>query len=162
MKKTFLISLLILTPFFIFSEDSVPAASAGEKASEELSFLASHLGLSLAEAVEKEGLPAEMYSLRGPSAGQDSVVFYYSDRISLYWTESHVWQVRIDSGYSSDEDVLKMGMTRSEISSLLGAPDLEETDFVIYTLPQRVYPVAAAFYFDNNRLKDLYVYRSDF
>ncbi len=165
MKKLVLICLVLLAPVFLYADEAVPAATGptpADKAADELATLASRLGMSLTEVVETAGLPSEMYTLRGPSAGQDSVVFFYPSRVSLYWTESHVWQVRIDSEYKTEEGVLKMGMSRSELTSILGEADLAQQDFLIYTLPQRGYPVACALYFENDRLNDLYVYRSDF
>lgn len=129
---------------------------------DELNALAEHLGRSLEDVITKDGLPDEMYSVRGPSAGQDSVVFFYENRISFFWAESHVWQVRADREYLSQENALQMGMSRDEVLSTLGEADLDKEDYYIYTLPQKGYPVSCALYFDEDKLSDLYVYRSDF
>ncbi|MDC7232147.1 MAG: hypothetical protein PQJ58_02855 [Spirochaetales bacterium] len=141
-------------------QDQVPSPS--EQASRQLSALAAYLGLSVEEVIASEGYPDEMYTVRGPSEGQDSVVFFYSASLSLFWAESHVWQVRAFLDSLGDHRAISRNMTREEVLALLGEADLDRGDFYIYTLPQRGYPVSCALYFDNDRLSDLYVYRSDF
>lgn len=153
----------LLSFFFCLSSLSAePVNPVMETAKAELNALAEHLGRSLEDVITEDGLPNDMYSVRGPSSGQDSVVFFYKNRISFFWAESHIWQVRADREYLSEQHVLQMGMDRDEVLSLLGEADLDKEDYTIYTLSQRGYPVSCALYFDEDKLSDLYVYRSDY
>ncbi|QEN06946.1 hypothetical protein EXM22_02665 [Oceanispirochaeta crateris] len=169
MKKMILISSLLC---LFFSSLSLFAQTEGAAltevpdareltARENLILLTDYLGMSLEEAVEKMGMPDSLFSVRGPSEGQDSVVFLYEKSLSLYWADRHVWQLRVDKEFFSTDMPLFFGMSREESVRLLGPPDLEKEDFSIYKLPQRGYPVACALYFDEG-LADLYIYRSDF
>ncbi|MBF9014397.1 MULTISPECIES: hypothetical protein [unclassified Oceanispirochaeta] len=160
----FLLSFLLCISYLHaepLSDNSVDS-DASETVAAELNTLAEHLGRSLEDVIARDGLPDEMYTVRGPSDGQDSVVFFYKNRISMFWAESHVWQIRADREYLSDQYILQMGMSRDEVISVLGKADLDKGEYYIYTLPQRGYPVSCALYFEEDKLSDLYVYRSDY
>jgi len=161
MRKIILSVTFIFCSITLFAQEegAVPAGTPSPR--ESLLQLAEFLGQTLESVIETQGYPEEMYSVRGPSEGQDSVVFLYGNRISFYWADRHVWQVRIDRDFHSDEMPLSLGMSREDSEALLGKPDLKKDDLSIYKLPQRGYPVACALYFDEG-LTDLYIYRSDF
>jgi hypothetical protein len=119
------------------------------------------LGQTLEELVESRGLPDDMYPLRGPAPGQDSVVFYYSDSFTYYLADGHVWQVRADRNDLFQGDTLSLGLPVRDVKAVMGEPQRRGEDYSIYSLDRSGFPVAAAFYFDGG-LTDLYVYRSDF
>ncbi|MDA3958911.1 hypothetical protein [Oceanispirochaeta sp.] len=153
------LSNLFFCSFSAFAETA--SSPSSPSAREDLSSLANFLGQPLELVLETLGMPEDMFSVRGPSEGQDSVVFLYKNRLSFYWADRHVWQVRADREFLSERRALFFGMTREDSVRLLGDPDLTKEDLSIYTLPQRGYPVACALYFEDG-LSDLYVYRSDF
>jgi len=161
MKKLILSFTFLLSCFVLYAQDGGTPDSGTTTAMERLSDLSGYLGATLESIIKSQGYPEEMYSVRGPSEGQDSVVFLYKNRLSFYWTDRHVWQVRIDQDFSSENMPLKQGMSREETEALLGVPALKKDDLSIYKLPQKGYPVACALYFDDG-LTDLYIYRSDF
>jgi hypothetical protein len=62
--------------------------------------LPSLVGLTLPEALEHLGVPAEMFASRGEEGWQDDVVFYYPSHLYLFWYRNRVWQARLDERYS--------------------------------------------------------------
>ena len=119
------------------------------------------LGLTLEELIDSQGLPDDFYPLRGPTPGQDSVVFHYSDSYTYYLADGHVWQVRADRDDLFQGDELSLGIPLRDVKALMGVPQRSGEDYSIYSLDRIGFPVAAAFYFEDG-LSDLYVYRSDF
>ena len=120
------------------------------------------LGWTLDEALSWLGPPASMFPFRGDVAEEDNVVFFYPDSRYLFWFNDRVWQLRADENWKGEVDGVAMGMKRSQIDRLWGAPINDWDENPTWTLPDRGYPVRIRLYFDDNdRLVDLYVYRSD-
>ncbi len=145
------------------SREDLTGADSGESraSASVVESMKSVLGQTLEELVESCGLPDDLYALRGPTPGQDSVVFYYSDSYTYYLADGHVWQVRADRNDLFQDDDLSLGLPAKDVESLMGDPQRSGEDYSIYSLVRSGFPVAAAFYFDEG-LSDLYVYRSDF
>lgn len=166
----FLFSSLILLP--LFSQDAPPGKTAEpnpvetraaltEKAVETADFI-SLLGLKPDEIFSLFGSPAEIFPFRGEEAWQDSVVFYYSNQIYIFWYKNRVWQVRADGRYTGKVFSLSMGSTRTEVISAMGIPAGKDTDSLIYRISGIPFPVNARFFFEGDTLTDCYIYRSDF
>jgi hypothetical protein len=119
------------------------------------------IGLTLAEAYQSLGVPAEVYTLRGRTAEQDDVVFYYTDHLYLFWFENRVWQVRADRRFSGTLFDLSMGAAREQVIQALGRPVLEYPDSLVFHIEDRGYPVQARLYFDEEGLADVYCFRGD-
>lgn len=123
---------------------------------------AAYLGYSLEEAYREFGPPAEVFVHRGEEDWQDNVVFYYPGHLYLFWYENRVWQVRLDGRYENEFMGMRMGIGRNEVTGLLGEPFFSDGESFIYVLPDRGVPVRIRLFFDDNKLADMYVYRSDF
>ena len=146
--------LLITASFCLAAEENqrLPLAS----------FFTDHLGWEFSHAIENYGNPVNIFVKRGESADLDTVVFYYSEHLYLYWFHNRVWQIRADERWEGEIDAVRMGMTRKEIERLWGSPINSRDENPTWTLPRRSHPSRIQLYFDGqNRLIDLYVYRSD-
>jgi hypothetical protein len=123
--------------------------------------LASLVGLGLPEAFARFGPPLAVAALRGEQPWQDDVVFSYAGGLQLFWYRERVWQVRLDVRYDGRVYRLRMGSTRGRVLELMGPPSREEEQALVYHLEDRGYPVRLRFYFEEDRLVDLYCYRGD-
>jgi hypothetical protein len=139
----------------------VLAASSAQAQDVQSLDLPALVGLTLAEALERFGAPAEVSAVRGEEAWQDDVVFFYPQHLYLFWYQNRVWQVRLDALYEGGFLGLAMGASRSAVRQALGAPMKELEDSVVYQLEERGYPVRLRLYFEEERLVDLYCYRGD-
>ncbi len=120
------------------------------------------LGWTPAEAINWLGSPSSLFAYRGTETSEDNVVFYYQDHLYLFWFQDRVWQVRADERWVGNVDGVRMGMTLSEVIDFWGPPINNRDENPTWTLPDRGYPVRVRLYFgDDNRLADIYVYRSD-
>ena len=162
--------LLIMITLSAFPQSGSTAGSGdaagdttggGSSAESVVQQMKNTLGQTLEELIDSCGLPDDLYPLRGPTPGQDSVVFYYSDSFTYYLADGHVWQVRADRNDLFQDDKLALGLPFEDVKSIMGDPQRSGDDYSIYSLIRSGFPVAAAFYFDGG-LSDLYVYRSDF
>ena len=133
----------------------------GSLSAEELLDLPALIGLTLGEAHQGLGVPAEVYTLRGKAAEQDDVVFYYTNHLYLFWFENRVWQVRADRRFSGKVFGLPMGVTRERVIEALGRPVLEYPDSLVFHIEDRGYPIQARLYFDEQGLADAYCFRGD-
>lgn len=120
------------------------------------------LGLTLEEVYRTFGVPESVFPFRGGEVWQDDVVFFYPNRLYLFWYRDRVWQARLDSRFSGTALGCSIGMSRAEVTAVLGMPALEEAEWAVYALPDRGYPVRARLQFADGLLQDLYVYRADF
>ncbi len=120
------------------------------------------LGLTLAEVFSTYGPPEEVFPLRGDSAWQDDVVFYYPDHSYLFWFRDRVWQVRVDERFGDPVLGVAIGESMEEVEQVLGSPFHADGASLIFLLPDRGYPVRARLFFESDRLTDVYVYRGDF
>ena len=128
---------------------------------QEAADLPALLGLTLAQAYEQLGPPAEVYVLRGTEPEQDDVVFYYASHLYLFWFRNRVWQVRTDRRFSGQVFSLSMGVSRRQVIETLGRPILEFEDSLVFHLEDRGYPVQARLYFEDGALSDVYCFRGD-
>jgi hypothetical protein len=120
------------------------------------------LGLDLNQAYEKLGVPFEIFPLRGETAEQDDVVFYYKNHLYLFWFRNKVWQVRLDERYKEDFLGIRIGMTREKVIQTLDCSYKIVDESLIFIMPDRGYPVRLRLFFTSNKLKDAYLYRGDF
>ncbi len=119
------------------------------------------LGWTSDEAYTWLGAPEDFFPYRDES-GEECVVFYFKDHTYLFWYEGRVWQVRADERWEGELDGVAMGASRGEVEAIWGSPINDFDPNPTWTLPDRGYPVRIRLYFDEeDRLIDLYVYRSD-
>lgn len=124
--------------------------------------LSAKLGWTLDEALSWLGTPETMFPFRGDEATEDNIVFYYPNSLYLFWFKDRVWQLRVDENWKGEIDGVRMGMKQNRITRLWGPAINDWDENPTWTLPDRGYPVRIRLYFDDNdRLVDLYVYRSD-
>ncbi|MEW5818387.1 MAG: hypothetical protein AB1798_23735 [Spirochaetota bacterium] len=121
-----------------------------------------YLGITLKEAFDLFGVPVEVFSYRGEAEWQDTVVFYYQNQLYMFWFNNRVWQIRVDSRYTESVLGLVMGDSRSKVLETLGQPFHTDEYSVLYNLPSGGFPIKARFFFDNERLNDIYIFRGDF
>ncbi len=137
-------------------QDSTPTLPGGRP-------LATLLGMTLKTATETFGAPEQVFPVRGRSAWEDDVVFYYPDHSYLFWFRDRVWQVRVDRRFVGTViGGVSMGDSRGAVEQVLGKPFHVGLDSEIFILPDRGFPVRARLFFTDDRLSDLYVYRGDF
>lgn len=121
------------------------------------------LGLTLADAYEQLGVPARVYSLRGPEAGQDDVVFEFTQGIALFFYMDRVWQVRIAQPYAQPVMGFFVGSSPDRAVSVLGIPSRSEASAWEWALPASSYPVLLrALAGPDGMIAEIYVYRGDF
>lgn len=120
------------------------------------------IGLQLFQVIGRFGAPSEVYPIRGESAWQDDVVFYYSNHLYFYWYDNRVWQIRFDRYFEGAFLGLSMGSSITAVEKLLGAPVYSKDNWAVFQLPDRGFPVRARLYFRDGALDDAYIYRSDF
>ncbi len=137
------------------------AAPAGLVCAEEALDLSALIGLTLEEAYQSLGVPLEVYPLRGTDPGQDDVVFYYPRHLYLFWFQNRVWQARTDGRYQGTVFSVRMGAPRQRVLEVMGRPFQEFEDSLVFHIEDRGYPVQARFYFENERLSDVYCFRGD-
>ena len=161
MNRTYRLSLLLF--FFALYLQSISGAGAEEPGPLPHAVeLTGRLGWTPDEVFARLGSPMSIFPFRGSEDDEDNVVFYYSDHLYVFWFHDRVWQVRADERWNGDVDGVRMGMTRSQVRELWGAPINDRDEQPTWTLPDRGYTVRIRLYFDtNDRLNDLYVYRSD-
>lgn len=139
-----------------------PSESATKKSLPGARPLPSLLGMTLKQASEAFGPPAQVFPVRGHKAWEDDVVFYYHDHSYLFWFRDRVWQVRVDRRFAGKAIGVKMGESRSTVTTVLGKPFHVGQHSEIFILPDRGFPVRARLFFTDDKLSDIYVYRGDF
>jgi hypothetical protein len=120
------------------------------------------LGLTLETAFNRFGPPESVSVVRGLESWQDDAVFEYQGDYSLFWFRDRIWQVRFGKAYAGPILGLFMGDTQDKAVSLLGPADYSFPDSIAYDLKGAPFPVRARLYFTDGKLRDAYVYRSDF
>lgn len=118
------------------------------------------LGLTPAQAYDLRGAPAEVF----PQALGDQrwqVVHYYSDHSYLFWSQNHVWQVRLDKLWAGGWNGLTMGQSRDDVVTHLGKPTAEGDTWAIWSLPYQTFPRKLRLVFADGLLVDAYLYRSE-
>jgi hypothetical protein len=155
------LALFLLLSFPLSAEEVLQEKPIQREIIEDWDIL-SFLGMEPEEAVETLGAPWQVYPYRGKEDWQDNVIFFYSNRLYLFWYNNRVWQVRLDKEYSGSVFDFSMGAEREKILELLGKPFAEDELSIIYFLPDQGYPVKMRLFFKDNCLSDFYLYRGDF
>lgn len=122
--------------------------------------LTEKLGWTLNDAINL-GVPKELFVHRGDSPIEDNVVFYYPDYLYLFWFQNRIWQVRLDERWGGEIDGVRMGMSLQDIEELWGSPINKTEEHPTWTLPDKGFPSRIRLYFRDDKLSDLYVFRSD-
>jgi hypothetical protein len=161
-----LLGLFLGAPKEIFAEPGVGVSGGEGPAPEgnglgEDPDLSAIVGLSLGEVIDRFGAPLAVAAFRGPEPWQDDVVFSYDDGLQLFWYRNRVWQVRLDARFGGRIFRLLMGSSRERVLDTMGEPWRQEQDALVYHLEDRGYPVRLRFYFEEDRLVDVYCYRGD-
>jgi hypothetical protein len=120
------------------------------------------LGLDLDTAFTRFGPPTSVSVVRGQEPWQDDAVVEFSGGYSFFWFRDRIWQVRFGKTYAGSIHGLFMGDTQEKALSLLGPADYSFSDSIAYDLKSASFPVRARFYFTDGKLRDAYIYRSDF
>jgi len=113
------------------------------------------IGMDLAAAYAALGAPAEVFSF------EQAVVFFYPDYTYLFWFQNRIWQVRVDRRYAGAAMGFQMGEGKAEATSRIGRLFREQGDAVSYHIETAGFPLEARLVFEDGKLTDLYVYRSD-
>lgn len=126
----------------------------------------SMLGSEISDLFEAELQPLEIYPRRGVEPDEDNVVFYYEGGYYLFLYANRVWQVRYDRTSAELPMGLIIGEGRSFLLSRLLDEEMiplsSDNDSVTFQLRESPWPVRMTLYFTDERLDDLYIYRSDF
>jgi hypothetical protein len=120
------------------------------------------LGMTPVQAIQSFGAPHSMYIQPGPAEWQQDIVFYYSDHSYLYWFNNRVWQVRFDRRHGEPIFGISMASSLSRVRNQLGEPLFESESELIYPVVERGFPLRARFIFEDTRLIEVFIYRSDF
>lgn len=120
------------------------------------------LGMTPRQAIQFFGAPQSMYIQPGPADWQQDIVFYYLDHSYLYWFNDRVWQIRFDRRHPEPIYGVSMASSLSQVRNQLGEPLVEDETQLIYPLVERGFPIRARFIFEENRLIEVFIYRSDF
>ncbi len=138
----------------------LPAQAAAAPA--PLPALPEVVGMDLPAAYRSFGAPREVFVVRGSEAWQDDVVFFFDNRLYLFWLRDRVWQVRLDRGFDGEFLGLRMGLPRADVRARLGEPLTEGEGDLLFHLEDVGYPIRLRLLFEGDRLVDAYCYRSDF
>jgi len=118
------------------------------------------LGDTPEAAYRDRGAPAEVY----PLAVDDQrwqVVHFYPDHSYLFWSQNHVWQVRLDKLWTGPFQGVSMGMARADVVAVLGNPLAQGDDWLVWSLPYQNFPRRLRLVFTDGLLSDAYFYRSE-
>lgn len=85
-------------------------------------------------------------------------VIWYENRMTLWFNNNRVVQLRFDSGSSGISSGIQMGSPVSEITRICGRPWIEANGDLYYNLPWRSGPVRLRFIFDDSGLFEVYLY----
>ncbi len=142
MKKTLLILILVHT--------------------NSLFALENYIGYTPKEIIEDLGAPSYVLSQRGERTEEDDVLFFYDNRVYVYFNQNRVWQIRVDQNFTGSILQLKLGDDKSTVIELLGEPLDENDNSLIYRRPDKGYPLILRLYFSGDKLNDIYFYRGDY
>lgn len=131
------------------------------------------LGMTPPEAFQRLGTPEALQVYREKKPGGDSIIFIYSDFLSLFWFRDRVWQIRFPRSYKKPFLGLTMGLSQELIEQRMGPPGHKkkypspggtgsETESWAYRMEDIGFPVILRLFFEGNLLVDAYLYRGDF
>lgn len=119
------------------------------------------IGMDPPQVFAALGAPGEIFSWRGAVPAEDDVVFFYPDFRYVFWFQSRVWQVRFDHRYVGTVLGYSPGMSRWEAMAA-GQGRLQEAGGSLYlTLDGGRYPLRVRLVLSDDRVTDIYLYRSD-
>jgi hypothetical protein len=119
------------------------------------------IGMDPPQVFAALGAPGEIFPWRGAEPAEDDVVFFYPDFRYVFWFQSRVWQVRFDRRYPGPVLGFTLGMSRWEAEAV-GAGRLQRADGSLYlTLDGGRFPLRVRLVLSDDRVTDIYVYRSD-
>jgi hypothetical protein len=119
------------------------------------------IGMDPAQIFAALGAPREIFTWRGAEPAEDDIVFFYPDFRYVFWFQSRVWQVRFDHRHGGTVLGFSIGMERAE-AQVCGQGRLQDFEGSLYlTLDTGRYPVRVRLAMVDDRVADIYVYRSD-
>lgn len=121
-----------------------------------------YIGYTPKEIVTELNAPDYVLSQRGDRPEEDDVIFFYNNRLYIYFNENRVWQMRVDEQFSASVLNVKIGDKRSVVKEILGEPLEERENSYIYRRPDKGYPVILRVYFSGDIVNDIYLYRGDY
>jgi len=119
------------------------------------------LGLTLDAVYTKLGPPSSVAALRGDEAWQDDVAFLYTEGYTLVVYENRVWQIRFTRPYAGSIFGLFLGDSADKACSILGQPFETGTNYLVFRMPYKAFPVRLRLCLAEGSIVDAYVYRSD-
>jgi hypothetical protein len=120
---------------------------------EKLSFV----GMTLAELIERFGVPKTVIAARGNELWQDDVIFRYNDG-DFYIYSDRVWQVKFVSALGISNKDLKPAVLR-----VLGNNAEDMGDYVQLKVSGMNWPLMLRVNFNNSgQVSAIYLYRPDF
>jgi hypothetical protein len=133
------------------------AAAAAAESDDPIDFI----GMDPAQLFAALGAPREIFTWRGAEPMEDNIVFFYPDFRYVFWFQSRVWQVRFDNRYSGTVLGFSIGMKRADVEAG-GQGRLQESGGSLFlSLDTGRYPVRVRLAMLDDRVDDIYVYRSD-
>lgn len=131
------------------------ASAAGPEDPAEL------IGMDPAELFAVLGPPGEIFTWRAAEPLEDNIVFFYPDFRYVFWFRSRVWQVRFDRRFAGSVLGFTLGMSRWEAQAAGKGSLLAEGDSLYLALDGGRYPLRVRLVLADDRVTDIYVYRSD-
>jgi hypothetical protein len=119
------------------------------------------IGMDPAQVFAALGAPREIFTWRGQEPMEDDIVFFYPDFQYVFWFQSRVWQVRFDNRYTGTVLGFSIGMRRADAEAG-GQGRLQESGGSLFlSLDSGRFPVRVRLALLDDRVDDIYVYRSD-
>ena len=119
------------------------------------------IGMDPPQVFAALGAPGEIFAWRGAEPAEDDVVFFYPDYRYVFWFQSRVWQVRFDNRYAGTVLGFSIGMKRADAEAV-GQGRLQESGGSLFlSLDSGRFPVRVRLAMLDDRVDDIYVYRSD-
>ncbi|MDR2485584.1 MAG: hypothetical protein LBD55_09335 [Treponema sp.] len=145
----FLISVLYVSTAAWSQQGATPPNSGTD--------VSSLIGLTLDGLFSRFGFPQSVHAVRGVETWQDDVVFVYEDQ-DFYVYKNRVWQIEVKAAYG-----IKLGDPVGMASQILGSGITYFTDYLLYPLPGRGWPLMLRINFDRlQSVSAIFIYRSDF
>ena len=115
------------------------------------------VGLTLAELIQRFGMPRSVHAVRGLEEWQDDVVFVY-ELGDFYIYKNRVWQMGLKAALG-----IRLGDTYGTIAMVLGPGVEKRGDSVFYPLDEGSWPLMLRYDFDKaGRIQAIFIYRTDF
>jgi hypothetical protein len=119
------------------------------------------LGLDLDDVFARLGAPSSVAVVRGGEAWQADVAFVYAEGYTLLLYENRVWQIKLAKPYAGSIYGLFLGDSADKACSILGQPFETGTDYLVFRMPYKAFPVRLRLSLAEGNIVDVYIYRSD-